>query len=77
VALPITVGATINVRHCAGQNPTTGTVSAVDTGRQTVTLVYTSGALVSQPGGTVALSMCRLTTDPYQQPVPVGPIWGL
>jgi hypothetical protein len=77
MALPITVGATVNVRLCAGQSPVTGTVTAVDTARQTVTLIYTSGALQSQPASTVAMSACRLTTDPYQQSVPVGPIWGL
>src|ERR1700722_9848533 len=52
-------------------------VTAVDTARQTVSLVYTSGWLTGQPGGTVAMSACRLTTDPYQQSVPVGPIWDL
>jgi hypothetical protein len=77
MALPITVGATVNIRLCAGQNPTTGTVSAVDPIRQLVTLTYTSGALVSQPASTIAMSMCRLQSDPYQQSVAVGPIWDL
>jgi hypothetical protein len=77
MALPITLGASINIRHCAGQNATTGTVTAVDTARQTVSLVYTSGWLTGQPGGTVAMSMCHLQSDPSQQAMPIGPIWSL
>jgi hypothetical protein len=77
MALPITVGASVNVRLCPGQTPTTGTVTAIDPVRQTVTLTYTSGALVPQPSGTVALSMCHLTTDPNQQALPIGPLWTL
>jgi hypothetical protein len=77
MALPITVGASVFVRHCAGQAPSPATVSAVDPIRQLVTVTYTSGALVPQPPCQIAMSMCRLQSDPYQQSVPTGTIWDL
>jgi hypothetical protein len=70
--LAITPGATVNVRLCPAHIPNTATVTAVDPIRQTVTLSFTSGALLSQPTSTVSMSAVRLVSDPYQFSVPVG-----
>jgi hypothetical protein len=77
MAAAISVGDTINVRHCVGQAPTTATIGAIDPIRQLVTVTYSSGPLSAQPAGQVHMSMCRKSTDPYQFSAPTGTVWDL
>jgi hypothetical protein len=77
MAAAISVGDTINVRHCVGQAPTTAAVSAIDPIRQLVTVTYSTGALVAQPPCAIHLSLCRKASDPYQFSAPTGTIWDL
>jgi hypothetical protein len=72
MSLPVTVNASINVYLCSGQSPVPASVSAIDPIRALATVSFTSAPLQAQPAGQIALSMCKLQTDPNQFAVPVG-----